>query len=263
MKRIRAAHLGLLLVTAAGSALLYGCGQSGAGGGVAVPQPVTQSSPQTGGKGGTGRPSGQTQPPRKQGGQTTGQSAQGSSNQTGGGAPPSSGSTQPTGQGAGTSSGQSKNGGSTQTVTITVDQGALTGAPASSQAGGSNFVPATDAVTSVLIPKGWQQTEVGTGIVRLINPADKAQVITEDVSSSPRDLQGFYANLAPGSASWWVQNQVVRFTIQNPNSPYLDQGIAANTASGGSIRVDVYLPASESGMADQILRSFVTQASGN
>jgi hypothetical protein len=269
MKHVRAAHLGLLLAVAAGSFALYGCGTSSAGGGAPVPQPVTQPSPQTGGNGGTGNPSGQKQPPAKQGEQATGQSTQGSSTANSGGTQPNSGgSTQPAG-GSTQSAGQSKgtgggqNSGSTQTVTITVNQGALTSAPASSQSGGGNFVPATGSVTSVLIPKGWKQTEVGSDILRLINPADQSQVITEDVSSSPRDLQGFYANLSPGSASWWVRNQVVRFTIQNPNSPYLDQGIAANTASGGSIRVDVYLPAAESGMADQILRSFVTQATGN
>lgn len=265
MKRVRAAHLGLLLAVAAGSAVLYGCGQSTTGGGVPVSQPVTHPGTSTGGNSGPGTPSGQTKPPAKQG-QTTGKTKQGQSNPNSGGSQTNpggettsaSGGTQPSGQGTGSA----QNSGSTKTVTITVDQGALTGAPASSQGGGSSFVPATASVSSVLIPKGWRQSVVGTNVVRLINPADQAQAITEDVSSSARDLQGFYANLASGSASWWVQNQVVRFTIRNPNSPYLDQGIAANTANGGSIRVDVYLPASESGMADQILRSFVTQASG-
>lgn len=124
------------------------------------------------------------------------------------------------------------------------------------------FVAAGTSVTTVMIPKGWSATGLaapaGATFVRASNPGDSNQQVVEDIKSTAWDLQGFFSRLPSGAGQYLVPGQVVRYTIVNPNNPYPDEGIIANTSSG-SIRVDVYLPKAERATADAILQSFIPQ----
>lgn len=220
-------------------AVATGCGVNVAGGGTPKQQPVPQTNP----------------------------SVPSSSSPAGGGNKQPASKTTATGAGTKNGGSAAKNAGSgtnpTKPVTIKVTSSPLALLPVN-QGGEGSFVPVSNSVQSILAPAGWKVQSDSAGsqatIIRMMSPTDPSQVINEVVQDSQRDLQGFYSQMAAGSAKWWVTGKVVRFTIQNPNSPYLDQGIAANLQGGGSIRVDIYLPAAQSAEASQILHSFVTQA---
>ena len=232
--RRRTSTIWILTLVVVG-AVATGCGQSVAGGGTPTKQPVSQTTPPSSpsANGGTNHPS------------TTKSSGTGKS---GGGAVTGTGGQQ-TGKG----------------VTVKVTSSPLVLSPVSQGSSASSFVPVSGSVQSILVPSGWQMQSNSVSsqatIVRMMSPTDPSQVINEVVQSSQRDLQGFYSQMPAGAAKWWTPGSVVRFTLQNPNSPYLDQGIAANLAGGGSIRVDIYLPSAQAAEASQILHSFVTQAS--
>ena len=221
----RTSTIWILTLTIVG-AVATGCGQSVAGGGTPTKQPVSQTNPPSSSNGGTKQPS------------TTKSS------------------------GTGKSAGGQQTG---KTVIVKVTASPLTLSPVSQGSSTSSFVPVSSSVKSILAPSGWQMQSNSVSsqatIVRMMSPTDPSQVINEVVQSSQRDLQGFYSQMPAGSAKWWTPGSVVRFTLKNPNSPYLDQGIAANLAGGGSIRVDIYMPSAQAAEASQILHSFVTQAS--
>lgn len=212
-----------------------GCGQNVAGGGTPKQQSISQTNPSSTPSGGS-----------KKHPQTSKTPAQGAQ-QAGGAA-----------KGAGTGAQPIK------TVTVKVTSSPLILTPVSQGSSTSSFVPVTSTVQSILVPIGWKMQSDAVGsqatIIRMMSPTDPSQVVNEVVQSSQRDLQGFYSQMAAGSAKWWTPGTVVRFTLKNPNSPYLDQGIAANLQGGGSIRVDIYLPSAQAAEASQILHSFLTQA---
>ncbi|MCY0876685.1 MAG: hypothetical protein OWT28_10530 [Firmicutes bacterium] len=267
-----------MIAAIASLSLLAGCGSQVAGGGQPVPQPITaqsagngnttpsagtdgSSTPITGtsGQGATTAPSG-----TEQGGQpkaTTGSSANtastpGTSKHSPQGTTKSTPSTSP----SGTNQGK---------VPVTVDvQGATdltaTAVSGASEAGGG-FVPASSSVSTVLLPAHWimQTTQDGGEgtTIRLTNPKDSSQSIVELVQNSARDLVSFYNGQAIGTVHWVIPQQIVGYTLMNPQNPNPDKGIVANLSTGGSIRLDVYLPQSQAAVTEQIINSFVTQAS--
>jgi hypothetical protein len=92
--------------------------------------------------------------------------------------------------------------------------------------------------------------------IKWINPKDPSQYVSESIQPFTRNLSDFYAAQS-GAASWLVPNQVVEFHLSNPNNPNPDVGIMANNSSGGSIRLDVYLPSSQKDTVQKIINSFV------
>lgn len=150
--------------------------------------------------------------------------------------------------------------GSSVTIKVGSQQFAIAPAAVGVTGTSSTFVPLSASQKTVLLPVGWtlSTASLGGGAtgIRLVNPHDASQMISEVVRPSSMNLQSFYASRAPGTASWLIQNQVIEFTLDNPNLPYPDRGIVANTSQGGSIRVDVYLPNGEKSAAQQILNSF-------
>lgn len=146
--------------------------------------------------------------------------------------------------------------------TVTIKVGSETLAPAAVSVTGtsSTFVPLSSTQKTVLLPIGWtlSSSSLGGGAtqIKLVNPKDGSQMVSEVVRPSSMNLQGFYAARSPGTATWMIKGQAIEFGLNNPNLPYLDRGIVANTSGGGSIRVDVYLPQSEKLVARQILDSF-------
>ncbi len=226
-KRVKRASL---LLVALSSIALSGCGTSNSGGG-----PVSQPIPQT-----------KSASVQSSGTSTTGSNA------------PSTSKSSTTGK---TSTNNPK-GSTAQTSTTAL---ALSSVSVSETGTGNTFVPVSSAVTSILLPSGWQlQTNsLGSGgtSLKLVNPSDPSDMISEVVMPSDRNLQSFYNSQSAGTAHWIVPNQILSYTQSNPVNPYQDRGIMANLSSGGSIRVDVYLPASDQSSAKQILNSFVGRSS--
>jgi len=146
---------------------------------------------------------------------------------------------------------------------VTINVGSIKLSPVSVGVTGTNdvFVPVSQSVKTILLPSGWtlQSTSLGSGgtSLKLVNSADPSEMVSEVIMSSNRDLQSFYSAQPTNSVRWLVTNQVVRFTVANPSNPYLQQGILANISSGGSIGVNVYLPAADLASANRILDSFV------
>ena len=163
-------------------------------------------------------------------------------------------------------SGQNAKSGSTpsQTVTINVGPGQgtpLTTVPVHATGTGVSFVPVSQSVTAVQLPQGWTMqsnsyASSGTTI-KWIDPNDPSQYISESIQPFTRNLSNFYA-AQTGAVRWLVPNQVVEFHLVNPNNPNPDIGIVSNKSSGGSIRLDVYLPAAQKNEVQAIIHSFVT-----
>ncbi len=224
--------------------LLAGCGVNSTSGSGPVTQPITQpTTTTTNNHHNTGK-TGKNQPSSK------GQQGSTSNNNTGSG-----------NSSKGNASGSQTKPPSSSTSSIGGSGGvSLTSIPVSASGTGSTFVPVSQSVTSVQLPSGWSmQTSsyASTGTtVKWINPKDPTQYVSESIQPFARNLSDFYAAQS-GAASWLVQNQVVEFHLTNPNNPNPDVGIMANNSSGGSIRVDVYLPSSQKNTAQNIINSFV------
>jgi len=218
--------------------LLTGCGNQVSNGGQPAPQPITT---QTGGNLNTNPAS------NGQGGGSGVAGATGNGHPSGG----TSGSTKPTSTGK------------TNHVTIPVQGIPLTlqSHEVSQTGDGGSFVPVSTSIQQVLLPSGWSkqtQTNGSEGTtIRLINPQDSTQSIVEVVQTSARDIEGFYAGQSSGAVTWVVPKQIVEFTLQNPSNPNPDRGLLANVSSGGSIRLDIFLPASEDAVAQKIMDSFL------
>ncbi len=155
--------------------------------------------------------------------------------------------------------------GTTPTKTVTIHVGnaqgsTLSSVPVKVNGTGDAFVPVSHSVTAVQLPVGWtlqSNTYASTGTtIKWINPKDPSQYISESVQPFTRSLSNFYAAQS-GLASWLIPNQVVEYTLSNPNNPNPDIGIMANNSNGGSIRLDVYLPTNEKNISQQIINSFV------
>ncbi|PWI58923.1 hypothetical protein [Sulfoacidibacillus thermotolerans] len=218
--------LAILFVTVT-TVLLTGCGTSSGGGGP-VSQPLSDS-------------------------QTTVTTTAASSNSA------SSASSTSKSPGSTTSKGTNSTGASTPTQGTGTP--VLTAVKVNETGTGNTFVPVSASVSSILLPSGWQlQTaSLGSGgtSLKLVNPADSSQMISEVVMPSDRNLQSFYNSQSSSTVHWIVPGQILSYTQSNPDNPYSDRGIMANLSSGGSIRVDVYLPSAEQKAAEQILNSFV------
>lgn len=263
-----------LLALLASLGFVTACGNQVAGGGLPTPQPITTqpgnnlnnstpASSQTGTGGGQSNSGGGT---------GTGSSSKGSTSS--GSGKSTTASTSTTGKSGATSgsTGTTATGttqtGKTQTnkpVTVQV-QGilpALVSTPVASSGADNGFVAVSSSIQSVLLPAGWTLSNYANGAdgmtVRLTNPKDSSQTIVEDIQTSSRDIEGFYSGQAAGQVQWLIPKQVVQFTFQNPNNPNPDVGIIGNISSGGSIRLDLYLPSSEKGLETQIIHSFVSQ----
>lgn len=263
-----------------GLGLLTGCGTQVAGGGQPSPQPITSqtgnnlntsttgtssssgsTSPSSTGKdttsGTKGASSSSGTPSASTAGSKSGSTSASGSTATGKGTSAAGGSKAGSGSGAGTSGPSS----TSHTVTVHVEGASpLVATPVSSGNGNGGFVAVPPSAATVLVPAGWTLTDSASGgsgsTVRLTNPKDAAQSIVEDIQPSSRDLEGFYQGQSAGQVQWLIPQQVVQFALQNPSNPNPDLGILANLSTGGSIRVDVYLPASDKSMALQILHSF-------
>lgn len=251
----------LLILSLAASVTVVGCGtQSGNSG--PVPQPITQPKPHpkphTVTKNGTGQ---QTQTSTDKGQQGSGPVTKGKTGSNNTASPNTTGSNGKSGSTPSTPQKQS----------VTINVGSIVLSPVSVGVTGTNdvFVPVSQNVKTILLPTDWtlQSTSLGSGgtSLKLVNSADPSDMVSEVIMPSDRNLQAFYSAQPSNSVRWLVTNQVVRFTVSNPNNPYLQQGILANISSGGSIGVNVYLPASELATANKILDSFVglTPASGS
>ncbi len=259
----------LALVTL--SALLFGCGtQSSTGGGIPVAQPITSAttSPSV-------SSSSSTSPSTSKSATATA-TVQPSSSST---VPASVGQTKGTGT---SSSSPAKSTPSTQKgsttglapkVPSTATVSGMTLVKLSVQRDGSRtgFVPSSTTVDFVWVPSGWvmqaiTSTPSGT-VVSMRDARDTSQVLREVIQTDKRDIQGFYDNMnavQANAAEWVVQGQSLIFTQANPSFPYEDRGVVANLATGGSIRVDLYVPDSFSGAADKVLYSFLgASASAN
>ncbi len=253
-----------LLVLVTLSALLFGCGtQSSTGGGIPVAQPITPAA--------TTPSVTPVTPPAASKPATTSVTPSASSSST-------SSVSKGQAKGTGTSSGiPSKSTPSTQkgstsaigsspkaTSTVTVSGMTLTKLSVQRDGSSPSFIPSSIAVNFVWVPSGWAMqgltsTPSGT-VVSMRDPTDTSQVLREVVQSDKRDIQGFYDNMnavQANAAKWVVQGQSLIFTQANPSFPYEDRGLVANLATGGSIRVDLYVPDSFSSAADQILYSFL------
>lgn len=239
--------------------LLTGCGNQVAGGGQPAPQPITT---QTGGNLNTNPAS------NGQGGASGGGNATGSGHPSGGKSGTGKATGKPTIGGKKPNSGASgstkqTSTGKTNQVTIPVQGISLNLlSTAVSQTGdGGSFVPVSTSIQQVLLPSGWSkqtQTNGSEGTtIRLINPQDNTQSIVEVVQTSARDIEGFYAGQSSGAVTWVVPKQIVEFTLQNPSNPNPDRGLLANVSTGGSIRLDIFLPASEDSVAQKIMDSFL------
>ncbi len=257
---VKRASRGLLLILSLAAAVtVVGCGtQSGNSG--PVPQPITQPKPHpkphTVTKTGTGQ---QTQTSTDKGQQGSGSPTKGSSGNNTTASPNTTGSNDKSGSTPSTPQKQS----------VTINVGSIVLSPVSVGVTGTNdvFVPVSQNVKTILLPTGWtlQSTSLGSGgtSLKLVSSADPSEMVSEVIMPSERNLQDFYSAQPSNSVRWLVTNQVVRFTVSNPNNPYLQQGILANISSGGSIGVNVYLPASELATANKILDSFVGLTPGN
>ncbi len=164
-----------------------------------------------------------------------------------------------------TQSGSASQPGSTPSESVTIHVGGIGGTnlisvPVSTNGTSNGFVPVAQSVTSVKLPVGWtmqSNSYASSGTtVKWINLKDPSQYVSESIQTFTRDLGQFYTAQS-GSAKWLVPNQVVQFELTNPNNPNPDMGVVANISSGGSIRLDVYLPASEHAVAQQVIDSFV------
>lgn len=244
---VKSASRGLLLILSLlASVTVVGCGTgtSSASPGP-VSQPITIKPPHST-KQGTGQktPTGKSQ-------QGNGTPSKGAANGKGSS---NSSTTGTTGQ-QGSSSPQK------QSVTINVGSIKLSSVSVGVTGTNDVFVPVSQSVKTILLPSGWtlQSTSLGSGgtSLKLVNSADPSEMVSEVIMSSNRDLQSFYSAQPTNSVRWLVTNQVVRFTVANPSNPYLQQGILANISSGGSIGVNVYLPAADLATANRILDSFV------
>lgn len=271
--------------------LLAGCGTAVAGGGQPVPQPITA---QSSGNGNTGTNSGTQSTTPTTGGTGGGASSTPSTSTGNGGAQQSKGTnTQPsttgsgmtgsatgTGTATGTSAAKgsgtksatqapgSDNAKSNKPVTIAVGSTiALTATPVTSTGAGGQFVPVSSSVTSVLLPAHWtvQTTQDGSEgtTIRMTNPKDSTQSIVELIQTSARDLNSFYNGQATGAVHWIVPQQIAAYTFVNPENPNPDRGIMANLSTGGSLRLDVYLPKSEGATAQAIINSFINQTASS
>lgn len=262
------------LVAVLGSiGLLAGCGTQVAGGGVPAPQPITPQSAGNGNTNGTGT----TQPATSQsGGKTTdtatktGQGTAGGQAKTAGSKSAATGSstgnTSPSGTTGTTTTGQ--NAKNNKPVTVAV-QGStqLVATTVSDNGSGGTFIPVSSSITTVLLPANWtletmQDGSEGTTI-RLTNPKDSTQSIVELVQTSARNLTSFYNGQSAGAVHWIVPQQVAGYTFTNPQNPNPDRGIMANLSSGGSIRLDIYLPEAQKATAQQIINSFIHQSSSS
>ena len=244
---MKSASRGLLLILSLlASVTVVGCGT---GTSSASPGPVSQ--PIT------------IKPPHstKQG---TGQKTPTGKNQQGNGTP-SKGAANGKGSSNSSTTGTTGQQGSSspQKQSVTINVGSIKLSSVSVGVTGTNdvFVPVSQSVKTILLPSGWtlQSTSLGSGgtSLKLVNSADPSEMVSEVIMSSNRDLQSFYSAQPTNSVRWLVTNQVVRFTVANPSNPYLQQGILANISSGGSIGVNVYLPAADLATANRILDSFV------
>ncbi len=223
--------------------LLAGCETNTTSGSGPVSQPITQPTTSNNNNQNNNQ-SGQTKP------STKGQQGSATNNHTGKGK-----------NGKGSTSGNS----STSSTSVPTQVGSSSGPslvsiPVSATGTGSTFVPVAQSVTSVQLPSGWSMqtssyASSGTTI-KWINPKDPSQYVSESIQPFTRNLSDFYAAQS-GAASWLVPNQVVEFHLSNPNNPNPDVGIMANNSSGGSIRLDVYLPSSQKDTVQKIINSFV------
>lgn len=216
------------LVIALSSIALSGCGTSGGGSGP-VSQPIAQPS-------------------------SVGSSSQPASNSA------KTTTSKTTSKTTVTNKTKKSNTATTSSVTTTTSL-ALSPVTVSETGTGSSFVPVSSTISSILLPAGWQMQTMSLGSggtsIKLTNPTDSAQMISEVIMPSDRNLQSFYNAQSTGTVHWIVPNQILSYTQSNPNNPYQDRGIEANLSSGGSVRVDVYLPSSEQSSATKILNSFI------
>lgn len=261
----------LLILSLLASVAVVGCGTQSANSSGPVSQPI-QSSPKS-----QATPSSHTVVKHKQGsaatpGQQTSKTPKTSTGQQGGGASAQGGAGSSSSQSPHTTGSNGASGaGAVKKQSVTINVGSIALSPVSVGVTGANdvFVPVSQSIKTILLPTGWtlQSTSLGSGgtSLKLVNSADPSEMVSEVIMSSQRNLQAFYSAQPANSVSWLVANQVVRFTVSNPNNPYLQQGIQANISSGGSIGVNVYLPASQLATANRILDSFVglTPANSN
>ena len=256
-----------MVVLIATSVILFGCGtQSSTGGGVPAPQPITQPSTSSTGPS-SGSPS--STPTAKQGKVANSGTGNGNLNSSSGSGSHLTGSKQGTSSGT-TRVGNSQGGasGSSAPTSTAISGFVLTTVSVARDGTSSSFVPLSSAVTSIWIPSGWTMQAVtstpnGT-VISMHDPSDSSQLLREVVQTSKRDLQGFYDNMntvQPNAAQWIVQGQSLQFTQDNPSFLYRDRGIVANNSTGGSIRVDLYVPNSDASAADKILYSFLGASS--
>ncbi|MHB1628658.1 MAG: hypothetical protein ACYCVB_09875 [Bacilli bacterium] len=259
----------LLILSLLASVAVVGCGTQAANSSGPVSQPI-QSSPKS-----QATPSSHTVARHKQGsaatpGQQTSKTSTTGKGQQGGGAPGQSGTGSSSNQNPHTTGSNGASGaGAVKKQSVTINVGSIALSPVSVGVTGANdvFVPVSQNIKTILLPTGWtlQSASLGSGgtSLKLVNSADPSEMVSEVIMSSQRNLQAFYSAQPANSVSWLVANQVVRFTVSNPNNPYLQQGIQANISSGGSIGVNVYLPASQLATANRILDSFVGLTPGS
>ncbi len=241
---------GSVILVATG--MLYGCGTTAVpGGGQAVVQPIVQPSgtinnnklPKTSKPGSTGT----TKTPSTTGTGTGSDAGTGTSPNKNGNVSGSTGANQAP------PSGHAKPPSASSGISLARTAVGQTGAT-------SQFVAVLQSIKTVLLPTGWTMStnSLGDGslTVRLVNPKDQSQEIVEMVENQSRDIVGCYSQLPQGAGSYVAPQRIVRFTLSNPSHPYPDNGIVANLPTGGSIRVDVFLPSSEHSTINDILNSF-------
>ena len=229
---------------------LFGCGTSSSGsssGGTPVAQPIVQNS-------GSGTSSGNS----SSGSGTSTTSSSSSSTK------PSGTSSSTSGKSKSATSSSSKSSSTSSSVSASASSITLIARQVSTSQPPASFIAISPSIQTVQVPSGWVLDSVtsltdGT-VVSMSNPADASQILRETIQTTSRDLTGFYNNVntvQANSASWIVQGKSAYFSISNPNSSYQDRGIVANMPSGGSIRVDLYVPDALKAFAKTILYSFV------